>query len=57
MADNDSRVPEDHVGSYREAGWLLDQWVCSCGWESEVYYDGYVYAREEWGHVETSNSR
>lgn len=57
MADNDSRVPEDHVGSYREAGWLLDQWVCSCGWESEVYYDGYEFAKEEWEkHVESSNS-
>lgn len=56
MADNDSRASEDHVGSYKEAGWMLDQWICSCGWESYTYFDGYFYAREEWEkHVEDSN--
>ena len=49
---------QEHEGKYKEAGWMLDQWECSCGWESYVYFDGYVYAREEWQkHVETNNSR
>jgi len=55
MADNDSRASEDHVGSYKEA---LDQWICSCGWESYTYFDGYVYAKEEWErHVESNYSQ
>lgn len=39
---------ENHVGDYRSAGWMLDQWVCSCGWESEPYFDGAEYAEADW---------
>lgn len=37
-----------HEGRYKSAGYMLDQWVCSCGWESEPYFDGEEYAREDW---------
>ena len=47
---------QEHVGRYKEAGWMLDQYVCSCGWESYVYFDGYVYARDEWRRHEADNS-
>ena len=49
---------QEHVGKYKEAGWMLDQWACSCGWESYTYFDGYLYAREEWERhvVEANNS-
>ena len=43
----------DYTGRYKSAGWMLDQWECECGWVSETYFDGYVYAREEWErHIE-----
>lgn len=49
---------QEHVGKYKEAGWMLDQWACSCGWESYTYFDGYLYAIEEWERhvVEANNS-
>lgn len=50
-------VMQEHVGNYKEAGWMLDQWECSCGWVSEVYFDGYVYARDEWRRHEDYYSR
>ena len=56
MANDENGANETHVGSYKEAGYMLDQWICSCGWESYPYFDGYVYAKEEWEkHVEDSN--
>lgn len=27
---------------------MLDQLICSCGWESATYYDGREYAISEW---------
>lgn len=57
MANDENGTREAHVGKYKEAGWMLDQWACSCGWESYTYFDGYLYAREEWErHVEADNS-
>lgn len=29
-------------------GGMLDQIVCECGWESKTYFDGDVYAHNEW---------
>jgi hypothetical protein len=29
-------------------GSLLDQAKCSCGWESQTYFDGQEYAHADW---------
>jgi hypothetical protein len=33
---------------------MLDQIICSCGWESATYFDGREYAIAEWRkHLKT----
>jgi len=38
----------EHRGEYKSAGYMLDSWVCSCGWSSAAYFDGDAYAEAEW---------
>lgn len=41
-----------HEFKWLDAGFMLDQAECSCGWRSQVYFDGDVYAWHEWkNHV------
>jgi hypothetical protein len=38
-------------------GGMLDQIICSCGWESRTYFDGREYAYDEWKkHVKKSHA-
>jgi hypothetical protein len=40
------------------AGSMLDQIICSCGWESQTYFDGQEYAHSEWKkHVTQSHQQ
>lgn len=37
-------------------GGMLDQIICSCGWESDTFFDGAEYAHSEWKrHVKQSH--
>lgn len=39
-----------------DGGAMLDQIICSCGWKSQTYFDGGVYAHSEWKkHVAKSH--
>jgi hypothetical protein len=33
---------------YVESAGLIDMYKCSCGWQSNPYYDGAEYAYAEW---------
>jgi len=37
-----------HVPKCVAAGYMCDQYVCSCGWESPRFFDGLEYAKDEW---------
>lgn len=37
-----------HHGKYEQAGYMIDRWICSCGWKSQPYLDGAEYAQDEW---------
>jgi len=37
----------EHKGEYVSCGWMLDGWKCSCGWESNSFFDGAEYAESE----------
>lgn len=37
-----------HKAKYVESAGLLDEFECSCGWKSKVYYDGADFAYAEW---------
>lgn len=39
---------ELHEGKYKSAGYMLDSWECSCGWQSRPYFDGDHWAEAEW---------
>lgn len=36
-----------HIGKYESLGYMLDGWVCSCGWKSSPFFDGAEYAEME----------
>lgn len=39
-------------------GGMLDQIICSCGWESPTYFDGEVYAHDRWKkHVKEESEK
>jgi len=38
---------KQHKGQYCSAGYMSDRWACSCGWESDPFFDGAEYARAE----------
>lgn len=43
-----SEEPE-HTFKFAEiGGGMLDQIICSCGWESATFFDGAEYAHSEW---------
>jgi CDGSH-type Zn-finger protein len=47
-----------HVGKYKEEPGLIDLWVCSCGWESNPYYDGAHWAEAEFKrHLEAVKAK
>jgi len=51
-------VATAHKPQYRSAGLMLDQYVCSCGWESETFFDGAPDAMAEFQqHVADAASR
>lgn len=35
-----SKNSVEHEGRYKEDGWMIDRWACSCGWESKPYFGG-----------------
>jgi len=37
-----------HIPKYQSAGYMCDEYVCSCGWKSQGYFDGSEYAWDEW---------
>ena len=41
-------MTERHDYKVADIGSMLDQIVCSCGWESATYFDGLEYAHAEW---------
>jgi hypothetical protein len=44
-------TPADQKHEYRFAdlaGGMLDQIICSCGWESATFFDGREYAYSQW---------
>ncbi len=48
-AEEDAGREINHIGtSETDKGGMCDRHVCSCGWESGWYFDGCVYAMEDW---------
>ena len=44
-------MADEHEHQFKFAdlpGGMLDQIICSCGWESETFFDGAEYAHSEW---------
>lgn len=37
-----------HVAKYVGAGYMCDQYICSCGWQSNKFWDGAEFAEDEW---------
>ena len=40
--------PPKHVPTYFTDGGMIDQYRCSCGWQSAPYFDGAEYAMADW---------
>ena len=40
-------VEQDHIPTYK-GGLMSEYYVCSCGWESNAFWDGIDFAMEEW---------